>query len=262
VGPGPAFDFAAAWLIGFLGSLHCLGMCGPIIIAYSLHSKSYRNPVSNPNDHKDGYNPPNPPLIKGGKGGFQMNFGASILQGELLHHLAFHLGRVMTYGFLGALAGFLFNVASLDRFFLHLRAGMTLAGGVLMVFLGLVLLRVIPVPRLVLYAAGGVDGKGSIGRLLGTQTLSSRVVLGMAVGFLPCGLSWAMIVKAATTHNIGAGFMTMVSFGMGTVPALLLPGVSASLLSLRLRILGERLAAFSVIAMGLILVFKGARIFA
>jgi hypothetical protein len=191
-----------------------------------------------------------------------MNFGASILQGELLHHLAFHLGRVITYGFLGALAGFLFNLASLDRFFLHLRAGMTLAGGVLMIFLGLVLLGVMPMPRLSLYTAGGGNGKGSIGRLLRAQTPYSRVGLGMAVGFLPCGLSWAMIVKAATTHNIAAGFLTMVAFGLGTVPALLLPGVSASLLSLKMRILGERLAALSIIAMGLILVFKGAKIFA
>jgi uncharacterized protein len=232
VGPGPAFDFVAAWLVGFLGSLHCLGMCGPIIIAYSLHSKSYRNSVS--------------------------DSGASIFQGEIFHHLAFHLGRVITYGFLGAMAGLLFYLANLDRLFLHLRSGMTLVGGVLMIFLGLVLIRVIPLPRFAILS----PGKAPIQRLLGSQTLYSRVALGMAVGFLPCGLSWAMIVKAATTNNIVAGSLTMVAFGLGTVPALLLPGISASLLSLRVRIVGERLAALSVIAMGLILVFKGAKIFA
>jgi uncharacterized protein len=82
------------------------------------------------------------------------------------------------------------------------------------------------------------------------------------VGFLPCGLSWAMIVKAATTQSSLAGFLIMVAFGLGTVPALFLPGISASLLSLRSRLVGERLAALSVIVMGLILVFKGAKMFA
>ncbi len=33
-------DFLAPLLIGFVGSLHCLGMCGPLVIAYSLHIRT------------------------------------------------------------------------------------------------------------------------------------------------------------------------------------------------------------------------------
>ena len=88
------------------------------------------------------------------------------------------------------------------------------------------------------------------------------MALGLTVGFLPCMLSWAMVIKAATTQSLFAGFLTMVSFGLGTVPALFLTGLSASLLSLKIRFLGERVAAASVIAMGIILIFKGSKYFA
>ena len=83
--------------------------------------------------------------------------------------------------------------------------------------------------------------------------------MGMAVGFLPCMLSWAMIVKAATVPTPLHGFLTTMAFGLGTVPALFLTGLSASLLSLRVRFFGERAAAAAVMAMGCILVFKGAK---
>jgi uncharacterized protein len=231
---GTAFDFFASWTIGFLGSFHCLGMCGPLILAYSLHTRGSRNPA--------------------------LRFDGAVFHGEILHHLAFHSGRLLTYGFLGALGGLLFHFASVDRLFLHLRSGMTLLGGVLMIFLGLVLLRAIPLPRLTLFPAGDTEGKRFLGRLLESPSGGSKVALGMAVGFLPCGLSWAMIVKAATTQNALAGFVIMLAFGLGTVPALFLPGLFASILSVKLRVAGEKLAALSVIAMGLMLVSKGAKV--
>lgn len=231
---GTSFDFFASWTIGFLGSLHCLGMCGPLILAYSLHVRGSRNPGVG----HDGW----------------------VFQGEIFHHLAFHTGRLLTYGFLGALGGFLFHFASVDRLFLHLRSGMTLLGGVLMILLGLVLIRAIPLPRLTLFPSDGTEGKRLLGRLLESPSVSSKVALGMAVGFLPCGLSWAMIVKAASTQNALAGFVIMLAFGLGTVPALFFPGFLASILSVKLRLAGEKLAALSVIAMGLVLVAKGAKV--
>jgi sulfite exporter TauE/SafE len=70
-----------------------------------------------------------------------------------------------------------------------------------------------------------------------------------------------MIAKAAATQQVLLGFLTMIAFGMGTIPILLMTGVSASLFSLRMRLLGERLSGLAVILMGLILVYKGGKIF-
>jgi sulfite exporter TauE/SafE len=55
-------------------------------------------------------------------------------------------------------------------------------------------------------------------------------------------LSWAMIIKAATTQSAVGGFFTMALFGLGTVPALFATGLSASMLSVKMRFLGERVA--------------------
>jgi|WetSurMetagenome_2_1015567.scaffolds.fasta_scaffold09610_4 uncharacterized protein len=229
--PGMFFDCITSLGIGFLGSLHCLGMCGPLVLAYSLQISGTPTPPS--------------------------HSGASLFRSGISHHLAFHLGRLVTYGFLGATASLLFQLADMDRLLLDLRSVMTLAGGVLMVLMGFALMRIIPFPGVALFSDS--KAKARFSRLLGSRSPYSKMALGMAVGFLPCGLSWAMVVKAATTEQVLTGFLVMVAFGLGTVPALFLPGISASLLSLRSRLIGERLAALSVIAMGLILIFKAGR---
>jgi hypothetical protein len=227
-------DVIAPFFIGLVGSLHCLGMCGPMVMAYSLH-------IGKPRD-------PKAPEI------------TSLWWNGLAHHLSFHLGRVFTYGLLGALAATLAHLASFNQFFSGLRSSLTITGGILMVLLGLVLLGVLPLP----FSTTGLSATpGSfiarwLSSLLRSQRVVSKVALGVGTGFLPCMLSWAMIIKAATTQSSVGGFLTMFAFGLGTIPALFFTGLSASLLSLRMRFLGERVAAVSIIAMGLILVYRGA----
>ncbi|HBD10322.1 MAG TPA: hypothetical protein DCZ69_18900, partial [Syntrophobacteraceae bacterium] len=93
--------------------------------------------------------------------------------------------------------------------------------------------------------------------LLQSQRFAPRIFLGMATGLLPCSLSWAMLVTAAATQEPVRGGLTMLLFGLGTVPLLLLTGLSAHLLSIRIRFLGERLAAVTVMIMGVVLVVQG-----
>ncbi len=228
------FDLLAPLFIGFVGSLHCLGMCGPLVMAYSLHVARPRGP-----DELE---------------------VTSLWSSGLAHHLSFHLGRVFTYGLLGALAAMIAHLASFNQFFSGLRFGLTIGGGVLMALLGLVLLGVLPLPfsTVGLPAAPGSLVARRVSSLLRSPHAASKIALGFFTGFLPCMLSWAMIIKAATMQTPVDGFLTMFSFGLGTVPALFLTGLSASLLSLRVRFLGERAAAVAVIVMGLILIYKGA----
>jgi len=227
-------DVIAPFFIGLVGSLHCLGMCGPLVMAYSLHVGKPRGPKA----------PEIPSLWWNG----------------LAHHLSFHLGRVFTYGLLGALAATLAHLAGFNQFFSGLRSSLTITGGILMILMGLILLRVLPLP----FSTTGVSANPksfitrSLPSLFRSQRLASKAALGFFAGFLPCLLSWAMIIKAATMPSLIGGFLTMFAFGLGTIPALFFTGLSASLLSLKVRFLGERAAAVSVIAMGLILVYKGA----
>ena len=138
-----------------------------------------------------------------------------------------------------------------------------MAGGFIMVILGLAFLRILPIPTFL--GSGHLVPIFIRHRLLPalfqSQQSGAKALLGLLVGFMPCCLSWAMIVKAASEQEIVAGFLTMVAFGLGTMPTLLAAGLFTSILSLKLRLLGERLAAFAVIFMGIFLITSGAGIF-
>lgn len=226
-------DLAWAFFTGLAGSLHCLGMCGPLVVAYSLHLKPQASGAASP-----------------------MNPWSSGTR----HHLAFHLGRTATYCILGLLAAGLVNLGVGNALLMKTRSVAVLVGGTLMVVLGLILLRAMPL-RFPSVNSSGQTGallNRFIGERLASQAPASGLLLGMAAGFLPCMLSWAMVIKAATAGSLLAGFSTMFIFGLGTVPALFFTGFFASLFSLRARLAGERAAALSLIVMGVILAWKGA----
>jgi sulfite exporter TauE/SafE len=66
-----------------------------------------------------------------------------------------------------------------------------------------------------------------------------------------------MLVAAANTLSPARGLLTMISFGLGTAPALLAAGITASYLSVRTRLLGERAAALFIVIMGVSLAARG-----
>jgi uncharacterized protein len=227
------FDLYAPFIVGLLGSVHCLGMCGPLVVAYALHNKTADNAG-------------------------QSGWGSWSLR-RFAHHAAFHSGRIFIYGLLGAIAAGLFRAAAVSLFFLRARGTMEIIGGVVLVLLGLVVLKILPFPKWL--TAVSLEPDSFWGRrlpqLLRSHRVAPKIVLGMATGLLPCGLSWAMVVTAAATQEPVRGGLTMVLFGVGTVPLLLLTGISAHLLSLRIRFLGERLAAITIIIMGVVMVARG-----
>ena len=52
--------------------------------------------------------------------------------------------------------------------------------------------------------------------------------LGLIWGWLPCGLVYSVLLLAATTTDAAAGGLVMLAFGIGTMPAMIATGVSAS----------------------------------
>ena len=229
-----AIDLLAPFVFGLVGSLHCLGMRGPLIVAYSLRL--------HPADRQATQ--------------------ALLSVKNVHHHAAFHVGRIATCGILGALAAGMADAVGFRQRISGLGSGVSLGGGVLMVIFGFALLKVFPVRLLSLpsWRPGSLPAK-CFAALVSSRSWMSKLGLGAFVGFLPCMLTYVMIVKAAATQNVILGFLTMVSFGIGTLPLLFFTGFSASLLGVRTRILGERLAAAAAIFMGLFLLWKGSKYF-
>jgi len=223
--------FLWAFITGLVGSTHCLGMCGPLVVAYSLH------------------------LMPSARVGGSPSLALS--REGVAHHAAFHIGRVATYGFMGAVASGFVGIGSFNKWLFLLRSSgvITLAGGLMMIYFGLALLRVFPLPFTDISASKKNSPYLSrfIRACINSCGLTSKFLLGLGAGFLPCMLSWAMVVRAATTENIAEGFIFMVLFGLGTTPLILFAGFFASFLTQRMRLAGERIASVSVIAMGFIL---------
>lgn len=191
---------ATALLVGLLGSTHCLGMCGGIVGMLALASGASRGRLA-------------------------------------LFLLAYNLGRITSYtaagALLGALGGHLYDAlpGGAGRWVAHLvSAGFMIALGLYLTgwWRGLALLeragahlwrRVEPMAR----------------RLLPVRHLAQAWLVGMAWGFLPCGLVYAALAWSLGAGDAAGGAALMAAFGAGTLPMLLVWGGLARALGVATR---------------------------
>lgn len=79
------------------------------------------------------------------------------------------------------------------------------------------------------------------------------LLLGMMMGLLPCGLSFAAFTRALPSGSPINGAAMVFAFALGTVPGLLLLGTGASGLA-------RRYQAHSDILAGLLMIFMAAEL--
>lgn len=139
---------------------------------------------------------------------------------------AWHLGRLVSYAALGAVAG-LVGAAIPGPPWLG-----AAVGAAMLLWFAAALAGFVPEPRLAL------PGFGRAGRLLeeGRGPLA-QFAFGIANGFLPCGLVYSALALPVAVGHAAGGALVMLAFGAGTVPAL-----SVAAVGLR-RITGRSLAA-------------------
>ena len=107
-------------------------------------------------------------------------------------------------------------------------------------------------------AAGACPGAGALrGLLAGSGTLDVFLA-GLFTGLLPCGLLYGMLALAASTGDLPRGLATMVAFGAGTVPAMVLAGAGGSVLGVAARRRLNALAAWCLVLTGLVSLARGA----
>lgn len=216
-------DYGLIFITGLLTSLHCLGMCGPIVLAYAANSSCAAQAHGN--------------------------------SAALKLHAAYNAGRIMSYVVLGVIAGLL-GIA-LGTMLNDVAEAIAIVGGVVMIIAGLGMLGLIAVPSFFITGKAGTMLRKLHGALLRKRTLASKFALGLLTPLLPCGILYAMFAKASASGSVAGGALTMAMFGLGIVPALLLMGSLSSVLSLRMRKGAEQLAALAIILMGVILLLRG-----
>ncbi|MEI7669442.1 MAG: sulfite exporter TauE/SafE family protein, partial [Pseudomonadota bacterium] len=66
--------------------------------------------------------------------------------------------------------------------------------------------------------------------LLPQNSLLNGYLLGIILGFLPCGLVYAAIIAVAATSDILLAFLGMAAFALGTMPVLMIISASGKML--------------------------------
>jgi len=98
---------------------------------------------------------------------------------------------------------------------------------------------------------------GLLGQFLRQPGASGAFLAGLLTGLMPCGLLYGILALAMSTHSIVLGATTLVVFGMGTAPAMMLAGVSGRLMGLATRRWLYAAAAWCLILTGLVSVVRG-----
>ncbi|NWF61892.1 MAG: sulfite exporter TauE/SafE family protein [Fischerella sp.] len=223
------------WLLvtlGFLGSFgHCLGMCGPLAVAFSLSHQQE-------NDH---------------------------WRQQFKFHTLLNLGRMLSYTLVGAGIGALGSVllasGQMAGIGSQLRQWIAIITGIMLIWFGLGQIKPDLLPRIpVLHPLlqGSLHNRLSAGMV--KVSLQNKwwtpAVLGMTWGLMPCGFLYVAQIKAAETGNLWMGALTMLVFGLGTLPTMLGVGVSASVLSKDRRSQLFRLGGWVTLTIGVLTLLR------
>ncbi len=190
---------ALAFTLGLFSTLHCLGMCGGIVSALACSVTRSADPD------------------------------------RLKRHgyvLAFNLGRISVYGFLGLLAGAT-GGAVFDNLDPTLwRRTASAVAGLSLILTGLYLGGWVAAVRRVDFAGRILWRRiEPIGRrLLPVRTPAAALAAGLVWGWLPCGLVYYSLVLAAPLGSAMTGALFMLAFGLGTVPGMQATGVFGGLM--------------------------------
>ena len=123
----------------------------------------------------------------------------------------------------------------------------TLAGLILVLAAIGVLSKWRPLRRLERLGGRLWSGIAPLARAVPAEGLRGSLLLGMIWGWLPCGLIYSMLLVAALAGSAWMGAATLLSFGLGTVPAVLTAGVFGGQADRITRVRGLHLAAGSLL---------------
>lgn len=205
-------EFGLAFALGMLGSLHCAAMCGPLMLAL-----------------------PTPP-----------GDCARFIAGRIIYHL----GRIVTYGLLGVLAGLIGR----SLFLMGLQRWLSIVLGVA-VLAGFSISKKVSLSAPVMLLVFNL--RSAMSAQLHKRSYGSLALLGMLNGLLPCGLVYVALAAATSYGTILSGIGYMVIFGLGTLPAMLSISLWGKLFLDPLRWKLRRAIPFGVCGLGLLLVLRG-----
>lgn len=172
---------ASAFVVGFLGQVHCIGMCGGIAA---------------------------------------VSCGGAARSGGMRRTAMVHAGRISAYAAQGALVGAAGGLLADHAPFAHAQLAVRVVAALVLVGAGLHIAGIAHVlgPLERLLAAPLARARAWLGAP--STGASGDLLRGVGWGLLPCGLVQGALALALATASGPAGALTMVAFGIGTTPVL------------------------------------------
>ncbi|NJC25580.1 sulfite exporter TauE/SafE family protein [Neolewinella antarctica] len=204
-------EIIAAFSLGLLGSLHCVGMCGPLMLAAGA-GRAWKSAV------------------------------------------AYQTGRISVY----ASMGFLLGSLGLGMAMWNAQSVLSLVAGSLLIACAVVGLDPGNVlARQPAFTRFQVRLRSKVQSLFARTGWRARFALGCCNGLLPCGLVYVAILGAAGAGGPVAGAGFMLSFGLGTLPLLILTLVAGRRFAVLSKIPYRRVLPVLMALTGLILLYRG-----
>ena len=200
VDPDFASSFLVALLMGVFSSLHCIGMCGSIIgsLTFSLS-----------------------PEIRQDK------------KRLLPFIFSYNAGRITSYGIAGATVGLLEVLITFPLGEAHGHRLLQILSALIMTGAGLYIAGWFPrfayIEKLGVHFWKKIEPYGR--KLIPVKDCKHAYLFGMVWGWLPCGLVYAALALTVASGSVLQSALTMIAFGLGTLPAVMGVGVMISVLT-------------------------------
>lgn len=206
-----------AFTLGLLSSLHCVGMCGPLVFAaVGKHQTRILAALSN--------------------------------------HVLYHSGRMSSYMILGLIFGFFGSVLALTGIqkSVSIASGLILFFIFIMNVQPDNWLR-----RFSIFGRFWTKLQSGFSALINHRSPYALFGLGLLNGLLPCGMVYIALSGAVTVQNIQGSMGFMMFFGLGTLPALLVFSLFDNFLKGKRFFTFQKIYPVVSLVLGLYLIYRG-----
>lgn len=172
----------------------------------------------------------------------------------LLSNLLYHIGRGCSYTVFGIALGLVGSFVDVAAAWSGMKGTTSIVGGCLLL---LWVWRKIQIPHMEHVSAHVHARLIKVVKYFRGGDRFYLLMTGIAFGFIPCGLTYAMGMQAAATGSWYAGGLTMLVFSLGTLPALALTASISAIASKHWRRLMYKLGNAAAILIGLLSIMRG-----
>lgn len=212
-------SFGLLFLFGLLTSIHCIGMCGGIILTQCVHKNEAETAEGKP-------------------------------QSTFLPIVLYNAGRIISYTIIGGIVGGLGQVLTISGVF---KGVIPIIGGIFMIIMAVNFLGIFPILRHLNISMPRFIVK----RIRGGNSNRSPLIVGLLTGLMPCGPLQMIQLYALSTRSVVYGATAAFVFTIGTIPSLFAFGAFSTIISKKFSKYILKFSAGIVAVLGIVMIGRG-----